>query len=204
MDSLSHLQVTSVLSYVLAVVIPALDAVLPVLPSETVVIALGVSTAGSNDPRIYVLVAFAAAGAFLGDNLSYLIGRRFSPWVDRHFFSGDKGEKRREWAEGTLDHYGARLIVVCRFIPGGRTAVTLTCGSTEYRRRSFVWATAVAGVIWACYAFFLGRIGGKTFQEREWLGLVLAFSVALTVSGLVELARRVPGWWRRLRGGSSS
>lgn len=200
MDSLSHLQVTSVVSYVIAVVIPALDAVIPVLPSETVVIALGVSTAGSTDPRIFVLVALAAVGAWAGDNLSYLIGRRFSPWVDRHFFAGDKGKKRRDWAEGTLEHYGARLIVVCRFIPGGRTAVTLTCGSTRYRRITFVWATAVAGVIWASYAFFLGRIGGKTFENREWLGLLLAFGAALAVSALVELGRRLPGWWRRLHG----
>jgi membrane protein DedA with SNARE-associated domain len=199
MDSLSHLQLSSALSYVLAVVIPALDAVFPVLPSVTVVIALGVSTAGSADPRIFILVALAAAGAFLGDNLSYMIGRRFSPWVHRHFFSGEKGEKRREWAEGTLEHYGARLIVVCRFIPGGRTAVTLTCGSTRYDRFTFVWATALAGVIWACYAFFLGRIGGKTFADREWLGLLLAFGAALGVSALVELGRRLPGWWRGRR-----
>src|SRR5699024_2548374 len=85
-------------------------------------------------------------------------------------------------------------------IPGGRTAVTLTCGTTRYRRFTFVWATALAGVIWACYAFFLGRIGGKTFKEREWLGLVIAFSAALVVSALVEIARRAPRWWRKLRG----
>jgi membrane protein DedA with SNARE-associated domain len=76
-SALTSLQVGSVLSYVIAIVIPALDAVIPVLPSETVIIALGVATAGSADPRIGLLVACAALGAFLGDNLSYLLGRRF-------------------------------------------------------------------------------------------------------------------------------
>ena len=63
-----------------------------------------------------------------------------------------------------------QLIIVCRFIPGGRTAVTLTCGLISYDRRKFVTATAVAAVIWALYAFFIGRLGGKAFEDKPWAG----------------------------------
>ena len=56
---------------------PGLEAVLPVLPSETAVIALGVATADSADPRITLLLACCAAGALVGDILCYLVGRRF-------------------------------------------------------------------------------------------------------------------------------
>jgi membrane-associated protein len=190
-SALTSLQVGSVLSYVIAIVIPALDAVIPVLPSETVVIALGVATAGSADPRIGLLVACAALGAFLGDNLSYLIGRRFGPWADRRFFRGEKGARRRAWAERSLRRFGMQLIVVCRFIPGGRTAVTLCCGIVGYPRRRFVVATAIAGLIWASYSFFIGRLGGKAFQDAPWIGLAVAFGIAIAVSGLVELIRRI-------------
>ena len=89
MNVLTHLQVDHALSYLIALVIPALDAILPVLPSETAVVALGVATAGSTDPRIALLVFCAALGAFLGDNLSYEIGHRAGPWVERRFFSSD-------------------------------------------------------------------------------------------------------------------
>jgi len=191
MLSLSVLHVDSLASYAIAFVVPALDAVIPVLPSETAVVALGVATAGSTDPRIALLVFLAAAGACAGDNLSYLVGRRFEPWVDRRIFAGERGLVRREWARATLDRFGARLIVVCRFIPGGRTAVTLTCGATEYPRRRFLAATAFAGAIWASYAFFVGRLGGKAFEHKPWLGLLLALGSALAVSALVELGRRV-------------
>ena len=102
---LDTLQVDSVLSYLIALVIPALDAIFPVLPSETAVITLGVTTAGSTDPRIALLVACAAAGAFLGDNLCYLLGRRFGPAVERRFFAGPKGARTRAWAERSLDRY---------------------------------------------------------------------------------------------------
>jgi membrane-associated protein len=190
-SALTSLQVGSVISYVIAIVIPALDAVIPVLPSETVIIALGVATAGSADPRIGLLVACAALGAFLGDNLSYLIGRRFGPRVERRFFRGEKGARRRAWAERSLQRFGMQLIVVCRFVPGGRTAVTLCCGIVGYPRRRFVVATAVAGLIWATYSFTIGRLGGRAFEHAPWAGFAVAFGVTIAVSGLVELIRRI-------------
>jgi membrane-associated protein len=191
MTVLTSLQVSALLSYVIAIAIPALDAIFPVLPSETAIIALGVATAGSSDPRIALLVACCALGAFLGDNLSYLIGRRFGPWAERRFFPGGKGARRRAWAERSLERFGMPLIVVCRFFPGGRTAVTLCCGLIGYPRRRFVFATAVAGSIWAAYSFFLGRLGGRAFEDRPWAGFAVAFGVTIAVSGLVEVIRRI-------------
>ena len=191
MSALASLQVDSLLSYVIAIVIPAFDAIIPALPSETAVITLGVATAGSADPRIALLVAFAAAGAFLGDNLCYLLGRRFAPWIEHRFFRSEKGARRRDWAIRSLDRYGMPLIVVCRFIPGGRTAVMLSCGIVGYDRRRFVIATAIAGVIWASYSFFIGRLGGKAFEDKPWAGLLLALGGTLAISGLIELVRRI-------------
>jgi membrane-associated protein len=191
LNVLTSLQVGSPVSYLIAIIVPALDAVFPVLPSETAVIALGVATAGSADPRIALLVACAAAGAFLGDNLCYLLGRRFGPAVERRFFASEKGARRRQWAERSLQRFGMQLIIVCRFIPGGRTAVTLSCGLVGYPRRRFVIATAIAAVIWACYAFFIGRLGGKAFEDRPWIGLVVAFGITVAVSLVIEAIRRI-------------
>jgi membrane protein DedA with SNARE-associated domain len=190
-STLTSLQVDSPLSYLIAVIIPALDAVFPVLPSETAVIALGVATAGSADPRIALLVACAAAGAFLGDNLCYLIGRRFGPRAERRFFASPKGARRRAWAERSLQRFGMQVIIACRFIPGGRTAITLTCGLIGYQRRRFVAATAVAAVIWALYAFFIGRLGGKAFEHQPWAGLLVAFGGTVVISALIEVTRRI-------------
>ena len=194
MSLFAHLQVDSAISYLAAFLAPALDAIIPVIPSETTVIALGVATAGSTDPRIALLIACVAAGAFVGDNLCYLLGRRFGPAVQRRFFTTPKGKAARAWAERSLDRFGPQLIVVCRFVPGGRTAVTLTCGVTGYPRRRFVAATAVAASIWALYAFFIGRLGGRAFENNPWIGLLIALGATLVISGIVELARRLwPG-----------
>ena len=191
MIALDVLRVDSLLSYLIAILAPALDAILPVIPSETAVITLGVATAGSADPRIALLVLCAAFGAFLGDNLCYLLGRWFGPWIERRFFQSEKGRQRRDWAERSLERYGMPLIIVCRFIPGGRTAVMLCCGIVRYDRRRFVIATAAAGLIWASYSFFIGRLGGKAFEDKPWAGLLLALGLTLTVSVIIEGVRRI-------------
>jgi membrane-associated protein len=188
------LDIGSPVSYLVAVLLPALDALIPWLPSETVIIALGAVTAGSVDPRIGLLVVLAAFGAWLGDNVAYLVGKRFGPTVDRRLFAGERGVRRRAWAKRSLDRFGIRLIIACRFIPGGRTAVTLTCGVIGFPRRRFVLATAVAGILWASYAFFLGRLGGKVFEGRPWAGLLLALGLSLAVGLLIEAARRIQRW----------
>jgi membrane-associated protein len=198
--ALTGLQVSSMLSYAIAFIIPGLDAIVPVLPSETVIIALGVATAGSADPRIALLIACAAAGAFAGDNLCYLLGRRFGPRVERRFFSSGKGARRRAWAERSLQRFGMQIIVVCRFVPGGRTAVTLCCGIIGYPRRRFMPATAVAGMVWAVYSFFLGRLGGKTFEDKPWAGFLVAFGVSIALSGAIEAVRRIRSRGHRATG----
>jgi membrane protein DedA with SNARE-associated domain len=201
---LAQLDVTSPVSYLVAVLVPALDALIPVLPSETAVIALGVATAGSTDPRIALLVALAALGAFLGDNAAYLLGRRFGPAVSRWIFAGERGARRLAWAQRALAEYGTRIIVACRFIPGGRTAVTLTCGLIGYPRRSFILGTGLAGILWASYAFLIGRLGGRAFEGRPWAGLLLGLGLAVVVSGVVEAARRIRGRARARRAAHSA
>jgi membrane-associated protein len=193
-----QLALSSPISYLIAFLFPALDAIFPLVPSETVIIALGVATAGSADPRIAVLVGLAACGAFAGDNFCYFLGRRFGPAAERRLFSGERGQRRRAWATGALERFGARLIVVCRFIPGGRTAVTLTCGVVGYPYRKFALATAGAGLLWASYAFLLGRLGGTAFEDQPWIGFLVAFGITLAATGLIELVRRLRPWrWLR-------
>jgi membrane protein DedA with SNARE-associated domain len=190
MSAFDSLQVGSALSYLIALIIPALDAILPVLPGETAIIALGVATAGSADPRIALLVSCAAAGAFLGGNLCYLLGRRFGPAAERRFFATPKGKRTQAWAERSLARFGPQLIIACRFIPGGRTAVTLTCGLTRYPSRRFTASTAVAAIIWALYAFFIGRIGGRAFEDNPWAGLAIAIGASIVIGAVIEGVRR--------------
>jgi membrane protein DedA with SNARE-associated domain len=117
--------------------------------------------------------------------------------VRRRFFGGDRRE-RLEWAEKNLRERGGYLIVVGRFIPGGRSAVTLTAGLLAMPWRRFIAFDVAAGTVWASYAGLLGYFGGKTFEEEPWKGLILAFAIAFGVVAAVEMVR-----WLKRRGVTS-
>ena len=173
--------------------VSALDVLVPLVPSETSVITAGVLS-GSGDLVLPLVILFAAAGAIVGDNTAYAIGRLAGGWVRRRFFSGD-GEERLRWAEKNLRERGGYLIVVGRFVPGGRSAVTLAAGLLEMPWRRFIVFDVAAGLVWASYASLLGYFGGRTFEEEPWKGLILAFAIAFGVVAAVEGIR----WLRRRR-----
>jgi membrane-associated protein len=173
--------------------IAALDVIFPLVPSETSVILAGV-LAGTGDLVLVAVIGFAAAGAIVGDNISYLIGRTFGERVVERFFKGDR-RKRIDWAEKQIQERGSYLIVVGRFIPGGRTAITLAAGLLEMPWRRFIVFDVAAGIVWACYGALLGYVGGRTFEENPFKAFLVAFVVALAVTGGVEAFR-----WLRKRG----
>jgi membrane-associated protein len=173
--------------------VAALDVVFPLVPSETSVILAGV-IASTGDLVLFAVILVAAAGAIVGDNTAYVIGRTVGHRLVNRFFSGER-RKRIDWAEQQIEERGGYLILVGRFIPGGRTAVTLACGLLEMRWRRFISFDVAAGLLWASYAALLGYFGGKAFEEQPWKGFVVAFVVALGITGAIELYR-----WLRKRG----
>jgi membrane-associated protein len=181
-------------SYLIIFGVSALDAFFPLVPSETVVITGGV-LAGAGDLQLALVIVSAWAGAVLGDNISYGIGRWVGERTVKRVFRSEKAHRRLDWAEHQLDVRGGYLIVIARFIPGGRTAVTFASGYTHAMPwRRFIRYDVLAGGIWATYAALLGYVGGKQFEEQPWKGLLLAFvvasSIALGIEGIRHLRRR--------------
>jgi membrane protein DedA with SNARE-associated domain len=166
----------------------------PIVPSETSVITAGV-IASSGKLSLPLVILFAATGAFAGDNTAYWIGHRYGTRAEKRFLSGEKARERVAWAHGQIEERGGVLIVIARFIPAGRTVVTLSCGTLGYPWRRFILFDAIAATIWALYASLLGYVGGHTFEAQPWKGLLLALAIAFGVTGAVELVR----WWRKRR-----
>ena len=178
-------------SYLVIFAVAAVDAFFPLVPSETLMV-IGGNLASSDDLVLWLVIVSGAAGAVLGDNISYGIGTLVGERTVKRWFSGEKAHKRFEWAERTLDERGAYIIIIARFIPGGRTAVTFSAGyvhSLTWRR--FIVYDVIAGVIWATYAALLGYFGGKTFEDHPLWGVALALGIALTLGVAVEAIRHV-------------
>jgi membrane-associated protein len=177
------------LTYLIVFGATATDVLLPLIPSETVVITASV-IAGQGELLIGGVVLAAALGAFLGDNLSYFLGRRVGDPVARRYFGGEKARARLRWAEAAIGKRGVLLIVIGRFIPGGRTATTFAAGTLEMPYRRFLLADAVAATVWALYISMLGYLGGASFEDNLWLPLLIALAAAFLVAAAAEAWRR--------------
>jgi membrane-associated protein len=181
-------------AYLLVFGLAYADVLFPLVPSETTVITAGVlSSAG--DMHLSLVILAGGAGAVAGDNTAYLLGHYFEVPLRRRLFAGEKAQRRIRWAERQIDERGGQLIVVARFIPGGRTVVTFASGWLEMSWRRFITFDVIAGFAWAAYAALLGYFGGKAFENAPWKGLLLAFGIALAVTAGVEAVR----WLRRRR-----
>jgi membrane protein DedA with SNARE-associated domain len=190
-ESLTEYVSGSPWTYAFLFAVSALDVIVPLVPSETSVILAGV-LASTGDLVLFAVILVAAGGAILGDNTAYWIGRKAGPRIVARYFSGER-RKRIDWAEEHVVQRGGYLIIVGRFIPGGRTAITLACGLLKMRWRRFLAFDVPAGLLWASYAALLGYLGGKTFEESPLKGFGLAFAIAITITGGVELYR----WLKR-------
>lgn len=177
-------------TYAVIVAVAALDAVFPAVPSEATVIAAGV-LAGVGDLSIVLVIAVGAAGAFIGDNSAYGIGRFAGKQFEGRFARSPKARRRLDWAASALARRGGILIFGGRFVPGGRTAVTVTAGLTRMWWPRFAGFDALAAVAWASYAGLLGYLGGKTFEDHPEWALVLGFGLAFGLILIVEGARRL-------------
>jgi membrane protein DedA with SNARE-associated domain len=174
--------------YLIILIVAFFDSFFPVVPSETMVIIGGVS-AGLGQLEWPLVAVLAALGAFLGDNFAYYIGVFFSERLQKRYNKTNKGRQRLRWAQHQIENRGGNLLITARFIPGGRTIVTLSCGITGQSRRWFMKWSAIAGVIWGLYATLLGFIGGKSFQDNHTKAFITAFSIAIVATVIVEIVR---------------
>ncbi len=191
LQGLVDLLTGSVWTYPLLFGICVGDAVFPILPSETALIVCGIQAARGQLSLGWV-IALGALGAFTGDNGSYAVGRWLGRPAVKRFFAGEVAQRRLDWARGFLGERGSYVLVVARFIPGGRTATTFTAGLVHLR-----WPTRfapyifVAAILWSLYGALLGYLGGRMFRDQPIYALLLAFGIAASITVVVEVRRRV-------------
>jgi membrane protein DedA with SNARE-associated domain len=192
LDSLESIS-TSPWFYAAIFTVAFLDSIVPIVPGETTVILGGIA-AGQGELSLLLVIACGAIGAFAGDSTSYLIGREISGRLQQTLLASDKWQGRLAAAARQLEKRGGPLLITARFVPGGRTAITLSSGIT---RRPFDWFgrwIAVATIIWATYAAGLGFLAGDQFKDDHTTAFLVAFGTALAATGLIEVFR-----WLRAR-----
>jgi membrane-associated protein len=141
-----------------------------------------------------LVIPLGAAGAFLGDNSSYALGRYVGVPIQQRLFSGEKARRRLDWAKQFLKERGGYVFIVARFIPGGRTAATFTAGLVHFRWLGrFVPFVFIAAVLWSAFGTLIGYFGGRVFEDKPVYAVLLAFGIAGAITVGAEVYRRRAG-----------
>lgn len=178
-----------------AFVLPAAEASVFVgllVPGETAVIAAGVLAHAGLLPLSTVMVS-AGAGAVVGDQIGFRVGRRYgSAVLDRM----PRWLHRRDQHQRVLDlvrRRGALAVVLGRWTASLRALVPGVAGMSGLSTRTFSYANAAGGVVWAVSVSLLGYLAGAGYRQVEQQlnvggGLVLAGLAVVALA--VWLVRR--------------
>jgi membrane protein DedA with SNARE-associated domain len=157
------------------------------VPGETALITAAV-LASQGKLQIEYVIGLAAAGAIIGDNIGYLIGRKGGRWLlERPGFLHRQRLRVLEVGEPFFQRHGPKAVFFGRFVLGLRVWASWLAGATRMPWRSFLLWNALGGVTWAVavglIAYFLGHSAENAIETFGLYGL--AAVLLAIVSGLV-------------------
>ena len=150
-------------------VVAAESSGLPV-PGETSLIAAAILASQHQGLSIEIVIAVAALGAIIGDNIGYVLGRR----AGRHLLTreGRWMEHRRRFlvqGEAFFERHGSKAVFLARWAPGLRVVGSWLAGANHMRWRTFLLWNALGGIAWATTiglaAYLLGHVA---FGVHRW------------------------------------
>jgi membrane protein DedA with SNARE-associated domain len=178
--------------YVIVAVVVGLESLGIPLPGETTLILAAVYAGSSHRLSIPLVILAAAAGAIVGDNLGYQIGRiggyRFLRRYGQLVRLDESGMKVGEYL---FQRYGGRVVFLGRFTPILRILAAVLAGTDRMPWRRFVVANAAGGILWAIAIGLLGYVlGANVSGPLSYAGYGLA--VLATAIGWLLLRRFLP------------
>jgi membrane-associated protein len=156
------------------------------LPGDSLLFTLGLFIGrGDIDTSLWLACLVLTVAAFVGNVVGYEIGRASGPAI---FNRGNSRIFKQEYVDKTMaffEAYGARAIVMARFVPIVRTFITVTAGVGQMDRRKYLTYSGVGAVLWACGVTVLGRLLGKVEFIHDHIESALLLIVLISVLPVV-------------------
>ena len=132
-----------------------------ILPGDSLLVTAGI-LAAAGTLSLPLVITVSVAAAIIGDSVGYELGARVGPRLFRRPKSRLFNPKNVERAQTYFDRYGARTLVLARFIPVVRTFAPPVAGVAKMPYRRFLTFNALGGALWGAgvptAAYFLGQL----------------------------------------------
>jgi len=170
-----------------------LGSIIPVVPTGAVVGAGAAIAVSGGHLNLALVVVLSAAGALIGDLVTFAAGRGGRGVLAR-WFARRQSEEKLASARERLTRQGWLLVVIGRMVPAGRIPVLLAAGALDYPWRKLVLASTGACLLWAVAYAALGVVSGGLF-DNPLVATLIATLLILLVTLAIGLVQR-----RRERG----
>jgi membrane protein DedA with SNARE-associated domain len=161
------------------------------LPGETLLITAGIYAGATHHLTVEGIIAVAAAGAIIGDNIGYALGNKGGlPLLRRygHYIRVD--ERRIKLGRYLFARYGGRVVFFGRFISVLRTYAAFLAGASSMEWRRFFAFNAAGGIVWSTVYGLAAYYGGSAFKSLSTpLDIGLLAAALLLVVTLVRFIR---------------
>lgn len=156
------------------------------LPGDTLLFTAGMFVQrGSIDTPLWLMCVLLSVCAFVGNVSGYWIGAKVGPALfnkpDSRFFKREHVERTHAF----FDKYGARAIILARFVPIVRTFITAIAGVGRMDARRFFLYSAIGGVLWASGVTILGYFLGKIAFVHDHIELILVLIVLISIIPII-------------------
>jgi membrane-associated protein len=156
------------------------------LPGDSLLFVTGLFIAsGAISMNIYLACLILFVAAVVGNVTGYWIGYKAGPSL---FSKPDSKLFKKEYVEHTnhfFNKYGARAIIMARFVPVVRTFITASAGVGRMDFRRFVAFSAIGGFIWAVGVTLAGYFLGNIEFVKKNLEFILILVVFVSVVPIV-------------------
>ena len=133
--------------------------VTPILPGDSLLFACG-ALAADGSLSLWFLLILLSAAAVIGDAVNYSVGK----WLGMRVFTPESRFFKPSYLERTQEFYakyGARTIVLARFVPIVRTFAPFVAGASRMNYRTFGLYNVIGGVLWVVSMTVAGYIFGN-------------------------------------------
>jgi membrane-associated protein len=160
------------------------------LPGDSLLVTAGLFAAGDGVLNIWRLIVLLSLAAIAGDSTGYAVGYYVGPRLFTREHSRLFHKDHLVRTQRFYEKYGAKTIVLARFVPIIRTFAPTVAGVGRMRYRTFLIYNVAGGVGWVAgmtlAGFWLGRSIPRIEHHLHWvIGIVILLS-------LMPLARE---WW---------
>lgn len=164
------------------------------LPGDSLLVTAGL-VAAAGKLNIWVLLGELTAAAILGDTLNYAVGRRFGQKIFDKENSIFFNKKHLLRTQRFYEEYGAKTIVLARFVPIVRTFAPAVAGVGQMNYSRFIFYNVVGGVLWVFSmllgGYFLGSFIPDIDKHIHKVILIVIFVSLLPLAWEFWKARRV-------------